>query len=254
VKALRTLFHATGIGLIDILIAMTLTSFLLVSVVQLVVAASGSYRLQQNLGGLQQDARFAFDALRDEIAQAGYTPTPWLEQQHIAALTSETNEAYNRFGDRLGLIYWSDRNCYGSPNPVVDGNGRAKFFLRKSRYHVNGTGNLAWTCGYGEGEESLVTQVNSFGLVESVESFQLLFAEDQDDDGNADLWVSADQWQNEAAVIAVQIGLLLVSAEPVSGAVDHGVLTVLDQELSSPADGRLRKSLTMTTAIRGRLR
>jgi type II secretory pathway component PulJ len=203
--------RARGIGLTDVLIAISLTSFLLVSVVQLVLAASGSYRLQKNLGGLQQDARFAFDSLRDEITQAGYRPQPWLTEQHIPALSPDTQESYNGYGDRLGLRFWSDRNCYGSPNPETDGDGRAEFHLRESRYQVNTQGNLAWTCRYGADTDSLITQVNGFGLVESVESFQLLFAEDQDGDGNADHWVNAAQWQEERSVIAVQVGLLLAS-------------------------------------------
>ena len=72
-----------GVGLIDVLIAMSLTSFLLLGVVQLVTAASGSYRLQKNLGGLQQDASFAFDSLRYEITQAGFVPAPQYQLSHL---------------------------------------------------------------------------------------------------------------------------------------------------------------------------
>jgi hypothetical protein len=95
--------------------------------------------------------------------------------------------------------------------------------------------------------------MNNFGLVEEVESMQVLYADDRDGDEIVDGWVTAGSWLQESDIRAVKVALL-ISTTQVFDATAGTDYTLLDQSITTAADGRLRTVSTMTTAIRGRLR
>jgi hypothetical protein len=152
----------------------------------------------------------------------------------------------------LGLQRWSNRNCYGNENPVTGNDGEPAFHLLQSHFRVN-SNNLAITCRYGPDASSLTTQINNFGLIENVESIQVLYAEGVNDDEVASKWVKAQAWQQESNVRAIRIALLLSTPQAFDQAGSRQ-LTLLDQTLTPPEDGRLRRVYSLTAAIRGRLK
>ena len=237
----------------EVLIAISLSGLLITGIVQLLAASASTYRLQLNLGQLEESGRYARDVLITQIAQAGYRPEPWKNQLQLPALTHETLDGNSIAGDKLGLQRWSSRNCYGNENPVTDNDGQPVFYLLQARFRVNSSKNLAITCRYGPDASQLTTQINNFGLVEEVESMQVLFAEDRDGDRIADGWVTSQAWQAEANIRAVKVALLLSTRQPFKQAASAQI-TVLDKTVIPPADGRLRRVSILTTAIRGRLK
>lgn len=242
-----------GFTLMEVLIGMFLSALLITGIVQLVMASVSAYRLQLGLGQLEESGRYARDVLISHIAQAGYRPKPWETASQLPALTDETLDGSPLPGDRLGLQRWSSRNCYGNENPAKDSDGRAAFYLLQARFRVNSSNNLAITCRYGPDATDLTTQINNFGLVEDVESMQVLFAEDRDGDKIADGWVTGQAWQQESNIRAVKVALLLSTSQPFDQ-VGSGQVTLLDETVQPPADGRLRRVASLTTAIRGRLK
>jgi hypothetical protein len=109
------------------------------------------------------------------------------------------------------------------------------------------------TCRYGPDISQLKIQINNFGLVEDVESMQVLYAEDRNDDDIADAWVTAQAWQQESNIRAVKIALLLSTRQPFERPTGEQI-TLLDEIITTPADGHLRRITSLTTAIRGRLK
>ena len=95
--------------------------------------------------------------------------------------------------------------------------------------------------------------MNNFGLIEDVESMQVLYAEDRDGDEIADGWVRAQSWLQESNIQAVKVALLLSTKQAFDQAVSTQI-TLLDESITTPADGHLRRVKSLTTAIRGRLR
>ena len=171
----------------------------------------------------------------------------------MAALTSESMNGSTDSGDQLGLQRWSDRNCYGNENPVKASDGQAEFYILQTRFRINSADNLAMTCRFGPDATQLTTQINNYGLVENVESMQMLFAEDRDSDKIADTWVLAQAWQQESNVRAIKLALLLTTQQTVGQAASEQI-TMLDELVDPPADGRLRRISLLTAAIRGRLK
>jgi prepilin-type N-terminal cleavage/methylation domain-containing protein len=241
-----------GFSLMEVMIAVFLSSLLMSGIVQLLGSSASTYRLQLSQGQLEESARYARDILISHISQAGYQPEPWQALPGLPALTDESLDGESMPGDQLGLQRWSMQNCYGNENPIKGNDGRAAFYLLQAHFHVNSSKNLAMTCRYGPDASALVTQINNYGLVEDVESMQVLYAEDRDGDKIADTWVTGQAWQHESNIRSVKIGLLLSTPQAFKHSVSEQI-TLLDTSISTPADGHLRKLAMLTSAIRGRL-
>lgn len=242
-----------GFSLMEILIAVFLSSLLISGIVQLLATSVSTYRLQLSLSQLEESGRYARDVLISHITQAGYQPHPWEPALQLPALTNESLNGNSNPGDQLGLQRWSSQNCYGNDNPAKDGTGQAAFYLLQARFRINTSNNLAITCRYGPDASQMTTQINNFGLVEDVESMQVLFAEDRDGDQVADTWVASQSWLQESNIKAVKVALLLSTQQPFDQTANQP-MTLLDKTVIPPADGRLRRVNTLTAAIRGRLK
>ena len=235
----------------EVMIGMFLASLLMAGIVQLLVGSVSTYRLQLSQGQLEESARFARDILISHISQAGYQPEPWLDLPALPALTNESLDGETMSGDRLGLQRWSMRNCYGNENPVKDSEGQAAFYLLQAVFQVSSSNNLAMTCRYGPDISTMQTQISNYGLVENVEAMQVLYAEDRDDNQVADIWLSAQAWQQEHNIRSIKVALLFSTSKPFRQFASEQ-LTLLDKTISTAADGRLRRVNTLTSAIRGR--
>lgn len=249
---MRPLHTSPGFTLLELLIAVFLSTLLTTAILHLITATTSAYRLQLNQSQLQESSHFARSVLVSHISQAGFQAEQWNGQAKLAAITSDAIDSFSSNGDQLGLQRWSRKNCYGNDNAVLDSSNQPAFWLMQAAFKVTASNNLAITCRYGADETQLTTQINNYGLVEDVESMQVLYAEDNDNDRIPDSWVHAGQWQAEEQVRAVKIAFLLVSkqafAEP--GAQQF---SLLDESINIAGDGKLRRTSTITTAIRGRL-
>jgi type IV pilus assembly protein PilW len=237
--------------LVELLVAVLLSAVLMLGLIQLVTATTESTRLQDNQALLQERARFAGRLLRNAISEAGYRPQPWNDDWTIEAVTDGTRNAISARSDRLVVRSWSALNCFDNRNPDVDSDDRPLYYLRETSFERSSAGYLTRECRYGPVADQLTTQVRRQGLVAGVESFQLLFGEDSDVDGNIDQWVNAGEWGNESSLLGVRIGLAISSDDPVAERRSQ-YLRVLDARLATRADGRLRRVFEYIAAIRGR--
>ena len=241
-----------GFSLMEVMIGVSLSTLLMTGIVQLLSGSVLAYRLQLSQSQLEESGRYARDVLVSHVSQAGYQPEPWQNQAELPAVTDEALNGRLLPGDQLGLQRRSMRNCYGNENPVKGSGGQPKFHLLQTRFRVNAANNLTMTCRYGPDASSLKTQINNFGLVEDVESMQVLYAEDRNGDDIADSWVTGQKWQLEGNIRAVKIALLF-STQQAFEQPANAQITLLDESITTPADGHLRKIRSFTTAIRGRL-
>lgn len=249
---MHTLHPSSGFTLLELLIAVFLSTLLTTAILQLITASTFAYRLQLNQSQLQESSHFARSVLISHISQAGFQTEPWNGIPKLAAITADAIDNFSSNGDQLGLQRWSRKNCYGNDNTVLDSNSQPSFWLLQAVFKVTASNNLAITCRYGADDTQLTTQINNFGLVEDIESMQVLYAEDNDNDRIPDSWVRAQQWQAEKQVRAVKVAFLLASKQPFTEPATRQ-FSLLDESINIAGDGKLRKTSTITTAIRGRL-
>jgi len=240
-----------GMTLIELIIVIALSAFLILGLVQIASAASSSTRLQRNQAQIQEHARLAVNTLTDVIRQTGFTPQPWSEQYPSLGLAENSLDNVSAISDRLAVRSWSDLNCFNNLNPEKDSSGNASFYIREFVFDLNSDNGLTQQCRFGPSLTKLTTQVRRQGFIQGVESFQVLYGRDSDLDGNIETWVKAGQWIDSLNILGVKIGLLLVSQDAVSEKEPKNHV-VLDSTLSSRADGKLRRMIQFTVAIKGR--
>jgi len=240
-----------GMTLVELLVAVLIAAFLIMGLVQIVMAARSSFRLQENQAEVQENGRYAVSTLGKLIRHTGYSPQPWNEDFESTGLTPDNQDQVSTRGDRLAIRSWSNTNCFDNRNPVEDSSGEALFFLRESSFDLNDRNDLTHTCRYGLTEAGFTTQIRRQGFVRNVESFQALYGLDDNGDGHVDSWVRAADWANQEQILGIRIGLLLRSTDSVVERSKQD-FSVLDFDFTSAADGRLRLLLEFTTPIKGR--
>jgi hypothetical protein len=237
----------------EVMIGMFLSTILMSGIVALLGGSTSTYRLLLSQGQLEESGRFARDVLISHISQAGFQPEPWQNIPGFTALTDESLDSGSSAPDQLGLQRWSRFNCYGNENPATGPDGQPAFYLLQTRFRVSASNNLAITCRYGPDVSQLSTQMNNFGLIEGVETLQVLYAEDRDGDDIADGWVKAQTWSAQENIRAIKVAMLLSTEQPFEQAASTQ-FTLLDESVTAPADGHLRGVRSLTSAIRGRLK
>jgi type IV pilus assembly protein PilW len=240
---------AQGMSLVELLLAVTLSSVLTLALVQLASAARGSFRLQESLAELQENSRFFADLLAVHVSDSGFHPQPWLYEATPVGLMPASRDAISPNSDRVVIRSWSNRNCFGSVNPQHDSSGQAVFHLRESVVELS-NGSLVLSCRYGPADDAMTTQVNRQGVIPQVEAFQVLYASDADGDGEIDQWVRAEEWDDLARILAVRLGILSSSRESVIRP-EARDWQILDFTYKAPADGRLRRVASYTLPLHG---
>lgn len=236
-----------GMTLLELLLAMTLSSVLTLTLVNMAMAARNSFRLQESLAELQENSRFFADLLTINISDSGFHPQPWLHTPTPIGLMPDSADTSNTNSDRLVIRSWSDRNCFGTFNPALTGAGKPEFYLRESIIELV-NGSLTHNCRYGAAANAMTTQVNRQGVIPQVEAFQALYARDTNHDGLVDRWVRAGDWADASEILAVRLGILSSSREPVK-APESKTFRILDFNLVAPADGRLRRVASYTLPL-----
>lgn len=90
-------------------------------------------------------------------------------------------------------------------------------------------------------------------LVEGVQSLQLLFGEDTNDDGMPDLYVNASSVSQFKNVVSVRIGFLFRSTEATTKFSDSRTYALLDHEAGPFNDRRIYRDISTTIALRNKV-
>lgn len=236
-----------GMSLMELLVAMALSSLLTLVLVQIAMAARSSFRMQEGLAELQENGRFFADLVSAEIGASAYHPHPWLHEPTPIGLMEESVDSSSLNSDRLVTRNWSERNCFGVLNPDRDSAGQPRFYLKESVLEMNNN-NLVISCRYGRSATEMSTQINRQGAIPQVEVFQALYATDSDEDGQIDSWLQAGDWASPDQVRAVRLGILNSSRESISTKQSQD-FEVLDFSYTAPADGRMRRVFSFTVPI-----
>jgi type IV pilus assembly protein PilW len=90
-------------------------------------------------------------------------------------------------------------------------------------------------------------------LAEAVDTMQILYGRDTDNDNAVDDYVTADGITDWNRVLSVRIGLLVRSPDTAAGETDTQVYNVNGTSFNPVDDRRVREVFTTTVAIRNRL-
>jgi len=259
--------NQSGYSLVELMVAMVLGLLLVGGVVQVFQSGKASYRVQEGLGRLQENGRFADFYLSRVLRQAGRprifgsvdgTPGPFFRTIDTREDFSEmpaTRDGDDDGSDVVTIMYRSTTNCLGNgtdyDNPMVDFNGD---FYARDQFALNNDDPPSLVCrtldADGNAEQ---TQP----IIAGVDDFQILYGVDSDGDGQANFYQNATnildvEWRT---VVSLRFALLLSSERTVrkEGESDNRQYALLDAPVRGPFDdGRIRQVFESTIELRNR--
>jgi len=240
--------HQQGFSLVEIMVALVLGLVLLGGTITLYASSKDSYRLQENIAGMQENARFAIHALRRDAEMAGFP----LANDIVPFVPAGTFDGVvGNDSDQFTIQYASraPNNPIGNPNnPNRDCLGEvvAVGVLITNQYSIN-NGDLVCQGNF-----------NTQTLVENVVNMQALYGIDTDTDGSANQYLRADEvdalpgnpWLR---VVSLRLALLVASETAVDPNQPQGGFTLLDAPAINPNDSRLYRVFTTTIPLRNRI-
>ncbi len=233
-----------GFSLVEILVAMTLGVVLLGGALTIYTSSKDGYRLQENIAGLQENGRFAIQALRRNMEMAGF-PLILEIPPFVIGGANGTADGGGNASDQITIQYRSDTDCLGAGTPTNAAAPR----VAVNRYHID---NGALRCE-GNGNPGAPES-----LVDNVINMQALYGIDDDSDGTANRYVRADQvgtggvpgWNS---VVSLRLALLVSSDSNINTTQQAGGFELLDAPAINPGDNRLYRVFTTTIPLRNRI-
>ncbi len=212
----HTLLHQQGLTIIELMIAITLGLFIVLTTIGLLVASKAAYVMQDQQAHIQETGRYAIEILSRAVRQAGY------ENWHSATMPAQIEAAFSASvigrdamtlkktapeldsltstgtvngSDVLALRFFGDDaygeegailNCAGLPvaaTGIEQERGWSIFFVAK-----DSSGEPELRCKY-----KSKTSWNADAITRGVESFQVLYGLDADGDGVPEQFLNADK-------------------------------------------------------------
>lgn len=233
-----------GIGLVELMISMLLASLLMAALLSLFLS-------QRQLGiqieastSLSERMSFAGDFFYRHLLEAGFAepglPAPY-------PVGGNGVGADGRLADTL-VIY--SEGGHGCTDDVLENNAGVEW----RRFTLLRDGERReLRCEDSEG--------GPYPVLDGVEALQVLYGVDNNRDGIPDYYASVAQISANTPVVSLRVGLLLRGERSLGGATDLATVpqTLLDASLpADPArgidvgDGRLRRTVVVTVAMRNR--
>lgn len=274
---LRHRRYASGMTIIELMVAMVLGLVLTAIMVTMFSSAKASYRLQDGLTRIQEDGRVAVQLIGEEIRKAGFRKPVWNDPLNgYSPVTAGSVNGSSNGNDTLQFMYMSDTDCTGVVNENIDPETSEPVAdYKQVTFEVDDTGTLLWSCAFGPDPLDLAVQSADQPVIDGVESFQVLYGVDTDfpPDFSINAWTTADTIQPTASVcmqsqylceaggllndmldgvpVAIQLAVLIASPEPAEGSSTAQTFNVLDVPVSISDDsGLMRKVYTTTVTLR----
>lgn len=233
-----------GFTLIELMIALLLGLIFSAAAFQLLFSNQRMLGLQQTLASLQEDGQMALRYMTNDIRNAGRgsilqgTITPVILDPDAIHGHSQNGNA----GDELVIQYFGTSDCQGTTS--------ASEVEIINRYYVN-QGMLLCSGNLSNG---------TVELLDGVENFQVQYGLDTDKDDNlavtqfvnaSEAMLDADEHGNPPVLAAIRLAILLHSAELNNSAPSaSSTHYVLDQQVTSDSDRRIRRVFSTTIHIR----
>ncbi len=277
-----------GLSLVELMIAMVIGLIVMAGLAQILLSGRQSYSTQSGVGALQENGRFATFFLQRDISKAGFprttgpsTGAPTVTPFVVPTLPGTgTFEGVDDAPDQIEMQFHSDPSAPFSFQDCLGQAARASFAGGCAAGTVDETDpagdGCVWqvTNRYWVQNGSLMCRGVSPALayvgdppgqqiVRGVESMQILYGVDTDNDSYANVYRNATQVgaANWNSVVSVRVALLLNSQEAVADTADTQEYALLDAAPITPVDDaatavdelRMRRRVfTTTIEIRNR--
>jgi type IV pilus assembly protein PilW len=216
--------QASGFTIIEIMVAMAMTSVLLLGTATMFSSAHRGGQVQTTVSDMSATGRFVLDALSRDLRMAGYRDSNWSVGAIDDVLDSDERAAAVG-GDTVTVQYEAARDCNFAPT-------------------LGGTATNQY------GVIAGVLNCNGQPLVDGIEQMQVYFGEDLTGDGTPNRFLSPDTaGLSIDRVVSIRVHVLVVSNAVAISAVPQPFF--FDNQLRDAIDdGQLRREYSVTVALR----
>ena len=111
--------HQRGISLVEVLVAMVISLFLLAGIIQVYMANKSSYSFTTSISRVQENGRFAMDSLAVDLRMAGFFGCAIFDPEDTSAIVNNLNPAGAGFDDLYDFL--GDGIIQATENDGVNG-------------------------------------------------------------------------------------------------------------------------------------
>lgn len=240
-----------GLSLIELLIAMLISAFLIAGILQIFIGSKQTYSMQQNLSRLQENGRFALEFLERDIRMAGY----W-----DCLVQSTTNTISDISGqDNVGLNASDTLTLKGAYTEAITGSQVCGDPVNTAAtYYTGSSSTKTYTiikC-LNSVNVGLTNDGTTKCLIEGIENMQILYGVDTDGDMSPNSYLSTptsgvsvkSDWDK---VVSINISLLAVTLD--DNLTSQPIPYTFNGNTYTPPDRKIRRVFTTTIALRNRL-
>lgn len=240
-------YRQHGMTLIEIMVSLVISLFLLAGLLQMFIAARQSSRIQENLSRVQENGRFGIEYINRVVRQAGYRSRTTIlngedfkQKFNVDRIEGTNNDGIDNT-DKVIVRFEGEntgqgevKNCLNQTitSPVIS--------IDTLSIGMDAQGVVNLYC-----QAVTPAGTSTQPILENVEDMQILYGEKK---GSNLAYVSAANVQNWDNVFSVRISLLLGTAE--NNLVQTPQPYTINGVTTTPTDRRLYRVFTTTVALR----
>jgi len=230
-----------GITLVELMIALAISSILMLGISTIYVGNKRGYNIGTNLARQQENSRFSVELLIHDLRMAGY-PKAFVLNPIISATTTDGGGAAN---DAITVQYESKTDCLGQNTPACADDASKQCAV--NQYYIKN--NDLYCTGNGSASEDVIAQ--------DVTNMQILYGIDTDtsEDGNANKYVSWDHvsTKERAHIVSVRFALLSRTPNDVRKVDVTKSYSLLGQTVTPADKKRIYRMYSNTVLLRNRM-
>lgn len=231
-NASRHALRQAGLSLVELLVALALSLFLIAGIVAVYFSTDQSYHVQQQAAQLQERERLAATFVGSVVQSAGYYGEPATYYPELAfpanatftvagQSVTGTHATYPGGSDDTVTVRYLTAPDDGVLNCLGFGNSTTSAQLFVNRFQLD-TADDQLECTLSRPGFGTQTQP----LLDGVTSFAVTYGIDTDGDGSANRYVTADNVGNWGNVRSVKIDLEFAADNPATGLPEPGAAPI----------------------------
>ncbi len=252
---LPSLKKQQGLSLIELLVALLVSSLLVFGLVAIFISGRASFLTQEQQARQQENGRFAWNLISQELQRAGYYEDVW-DPPELGFTLINSGDPDKLKGtldngnnpDQIEFQYESNRDCYGTENAaltrVIDtptGAATVPAAVQKViTFSVNAQDQLVFQCYYAGDGNTLSQQIDG-PIAQGIENLQIQYGIDSSGDLSANSWLDFDAVSNVRDIVAVRLALLVVTPNEFTTDADDQTFDLYSHTTTAVGDRRIRK-------------
>ena len=245
------------------MVAITLSSLLLLGVTKIFIDTKASYNLREGLSRLQENGRFAMDLVQLSFRQTGFKANGFQADTAAFPIDAGNYGPANNDFVAAGAVVAGSEGGGTTPDTLSFRfqQPNAAPFIVECNPNLPAVANaLLVNTIYVDTANNMLRCIDSAGtdqqIIDGVENMQVLYGVDSDLDRVADMYIRADTVTTNGdwpQVVSVRLAMLLSSVDPATNDPDTAIYNLLGTNVGPINDSMRRHVFTTSVAFRNQL-